>query len=160
MVIVIRFIRLLWESLGYKIIHQVRTEKIPTVNDVYTTSLISIDFDFDFISSFTPWFLFWLRGYIKPWRQWFIGDPENTTSFVEHIPLLLGVWMIWWMLEACFEMTRPHARLKNETIRKNKHKRLRIPTRLNLRIASRSRGSKQWTVKVDPWSNSWPDQVI
>ena len=59
---VIRFISLFWESIGYKVIHQVRTKKIPTVNDVYTTSLISIDFDFDFISSFTPWFLFWFRG--------------------------------------------------------------------------------------------------
>ena len=146
-VIEIRFMRLIWESLGYKIIHQARTKKIPTVNDVWTTSLISIDFDFAFISSFTPWFLFWLRGYIKRWRQCFIGDAENTTNFVEHIPLRAVFSTLFsgseWFVECWNPVFKcPRAKLKNETIRKSKLKRLRIPTRLNLRIASWSRGNK------------------
>ena len=44
-----------------------------------------IDFD-DFTSQFTPWFLFWLRRYIKHSTQCFIGYP-NTSSFVKNTPL-------------------------------------------------------------------------
>ena len=59
------------------IIHQVNITEIKTVTPV----LISIEF-YDFISSFTPKFLFWLRRYIKHSRQCFIRFP-NTSNFVK-----------------------------------------------------------------------------
>ena len=68
--------------------HQVKTltEKITTAIDIWIPGLNWHSFDSDYYSWFATLFSFWVRKYIKHWRQCFIGC-LNISTFVKNTPL-------------------------------------------------------------------------